>query len=205
MRLFVALDIDAAIRERLARFRAEMKPLAPAARWVGAETFHVTLKFIGEVAQPRVDALRRALATVQAAPVAITFRGSGFFPNARAARVFWVGIEGGEALAALAGKVDAALASAGVAREERAFSPHLTLARAGDARTPRGASGRPGRLPGDRPNSLFAPLQQRLAQLPAAEFGAMTAAEFFLFESKLSPAGAQYSKIAGFPLPRRAG
>ena len=53
---------------------------------------------------------------------------------------------------------------------------------------------------GDRPSSVFGPLQQRLAQLPEPDFGAMTASEFFLFESKLSPTGAQYTKLFGFRL-----
>jgi len=200
MRLFVALDIDAAIRQRLALFRADIKPLAPSARWVGIETFHVTLKFLGETAPSRLDAVQQALTTLQSGPVSISFRDTGFFPNARAAQVFWVGIDGGEPLVALAAQVDSALATLGFAREERPFSPHLTLARAADARTLRGASARPGFARGDRPNSLFAPVQQRLSQLTAPEFGSMTASEFFLFESKLSPAGAQYSKIGSFRL-----
>ena len=185
MRLFVALDIDPAIRERLARLRADLRPLAPAARWVGIETYHVTLKFIGEVAPARLEQVKQALATVEAAPAELAFRGTGFFPNAKAARVFWVGIEGGRPLVELAGHVDRALAAAGVAREDKPYAPHLTLARAGEARCP---SGRPGMMASDRPNSVFAAIQQRLAQ-QAAEFGTMRAERFHLFESRLLASG----------------
>lgn len=200
MRLFIALDIDAGIRERLAHFRADLKPLVPSARWVGADTFHVTLKFIGETLASRLDAVRAALAPIKAAPLDISFRGSGFFPNPRSARVFWVGIDGGPPLVALAAQVDSALSAIGIPREERPFSPHLTLARASDRSNPRGASGRPGPMRSDHPNSVFAPVQQRLAQMSTPEFGAMTASEFFLFESKLSPTGAQYTKLCSFRL-----
>jgi 2'-5' RNA ligase len=200
MRLFVALDIDPAIRERLARFREEMRRIVPGARWVGVDTFHVTLKFIGEKPPTQLEAIQAALAPVEGAPVSLTFRGTGFFPNPRAARVFWVGIEAGEELAHLAVQVDSALVELGVPKEDKRFAPHLTLARGSDSRGPRGASGRPGVRPGDRPNSLFAPIQERLSQSPPLELGSMTANEFSLYESKLSPAGAHYSRLARFPL-----
>jgi RNA 2',3'-cyclic 3'-phosphodiesterase len=192
MRLFVAIDIDPVIRERLARFRAEMKPLAPQARWVGVETFHVTMKFIGEQSPQQMENIQSALSAIHAQPVAIAFRNTGFFPAARSARVFWVGIEADPNLALLAGHVDQALAALRIPREDRPFTPHLTLAR--------GGSGRPQRQPADRPNAMFASLQQRLSTTAPPDFGAMTAREFFLYESKLSPAGAQYTKLARFPL-----
>ncbi|MGH9580945.1 MAG: 2'-5' RNA ligase family protein, partial [Terriglobales bacterium] len=85
-----------------------------------------------------------------------------------------------------------ALVPLGIAREERAYSPHLTLARSG--------SGRPGRKPDDRANSRFRLLEQKLAAMPAADFGTMTPREFFLFQSKVTSGGARYTKIARFPL-----
>jgi 2'-5' RNA ligase len=200
MRLFVALDIDSAIRERLAQFRSEMKSIVPDARWVGAETFHVTLKFIGEQPESQLEAIKRSLATIRTDAVALAFRGIGFFPTAKAARVFWVGIEAGKQLASLAGQVDFALASLGIPKEDKPYAPHLTLARGRDARSPRGASGRPGITRGDRHNSLFAPIQDKFAREDSPEFGSMTASEFFLYESRLSPSGAHYTKLARFPL-----
>ena len=55
-------------------------------------------------------------------------------------------------------------------------------------------------MQGDRRNSRFGKLQEKLAALPPPEFGTMTAREFFLYESKLSPKGSQYSKLARFVL-----
>jgi 2'-5' RNA ligase len=88
----------------------------------------------------------------------------------------------------------------GMPSEERTFSPHLTLARGGHSRHPRGSSGNPHRLPGDKPNRSFIRLQNKLAQLPSPEFGTMSATAFFLYESKLTSSGAQYTKLAEFPL-----
>jgi 2'-5' RNA ligase len=200
MRLFVALDIEAFIRARLEEFVAAHRHLAPEARWVGAQTFHITLKFIGERRVDEAEAMRQALARIQAAPVTLRFCGTGFFPNPRSARVFWVGIEADASLAALAQRVDRGLSQLQVAPEERPFSPHLTLARGGDARHPRGGSGRPHFQPGDQATRCFAALQEALQEQPAPDFGVMTAHEFFLYESKLSPAGVQYTKLARFPL-----
>ena len=200
MRLFIGIDIDSAIRERLARFRSEMKPLAPEARWVSEDSFHITLKFIGEKSPQQADEIRRALGEIRALPTTVRFSGTGYFPNPRSARVFWVGIEADGQLQALASKIDEALAALEIPREEKPFSPHLTLARAGDLRHPRGGSGRPSAGPGDRPNARFALVQHKLADAPPPEFGTMTAGEFFLFESKLSSSGAQYAKLARFPL-----
>ncbi len=200
MRLFVAIDIDPEIRERLARFMTAMQELAPAVRWVNAQSFHLTLKFIGEKTADETEQIKRALSAIHAAPTTLSFRGTGFFPTPRSARVFWVGIEADEHLAPLAAQVDEALSALRIPREEHAFTPHLTLARGGDARHPRGGSGRPQARPGDQPNAHFARVQEKLAQLSPPEFGSMTAREFFLFESKLSPAGAQYTKLARFAL-----
>ena len=200
MRLFVALDIDEEIRRRIAQFVEELRGLAPDVRWVKPESLHVTLKFIGEKPEGVGAEIEKALGSVSAETFELSFRGYGFFPTAKAARVFWVGIEADARLAQLAGKVEGSLAGIGIAKEDRAFSPHLTLARGGA----RIGSGAPGRRSGDRVNQRFAKLQQRLAERllehPAPDFGTMAAREFFLYRSQLSHKGSRYTKIARFGL-----
>jgi RNA 2',3'-cyclic 3'-phosphodiesterase len=194
MRLFVALDIDDEIRQRIARFVEGVQGFAPDARWAKPESLHVTLKFIGEQPDATVTRIKETLATINAHGTRIDFRGYGFFPTAKSARVFWVGMEAGSELAFLATAIDQKTATLGIPKEERAFSPHLTLARAG------GGSGSPRRMKNDRPNHVFQHLQEKLAALPAPEFGAMTAREFFLYQSQLSPKGSKYTKLERFAL-----
>jgi 2'-5' RNA ligase len=86
------------------------------------------------------------------------------------------------------------LAKIGIVQEDRAFSPHLTLART------RGGSGAPGRHKEDKPNRQLAKLQEFLGTHAAPDFGTMTAREFFLYRSQLSSKGSQYTKIARFEL-----
>jgi 2'-5' RNA ligase len=197
MRLFVALDIEDEIRSRIGDFIQQIRALAPAARWVAPESLHVTLKFIGEKPDAMVNDVESSLKSVSTEAFQLSLRGCGFFPTAKSARVFWVGIEAGADLANLAAKVDKSVAGIGILEEERAFNPHLTLARAG------GGSGAPGHRRGDRPNRVFAAVQDKLSAMPAPEFGTMLAREFFLYRSQLSSQGARYTKIARFALTSR--
>lgn len=194
MRLFVAVDIDDAIRERITRFLEGMSGFAEEARWVRPESLHVTLKFIGEKSEEEVEDIKRALEAIEVSAFEMSFRGYGFFPGARAPRVFWVGVEGGSQLTSLAAAVDEKLAGLDIAKEEHAFTPHLTLARGA------GGSGSPRRQKGDHPNRSFQRLQEKLAAFPAPDFGAMTAREFFLYQSRLSRGGSKYTKLASFNL-----
>jgi 2'-5' RNA ligase len=194
MRLFVALDLDDAIRSRIARFLDGVRGFAPDARWVRPESLHVTLKFIGEKSEEEVEKIKRALETIEAGTFEVNFRAYGFFPSARAPRVFWVGTEGGPKLTSLAARVDETLAQLNVPKEEHVFSPHLTVARG--ARN----SGSPRQPKADRPNLGFEQLQGKLAALPTPEFGTMTSREFFLYRSQPSPGGSKYTKLAGFGL-----
>jgi 2'-5' RNA ligase len=193
MRVFIAVDIDDAIRDRIQRFMDGVRGFAPDARWVRPESLHVTLKFIGEKPAETVDEIKRALSAIQAEATEITFRGYGFFPGAKAPRVFWVGVEPDPQLAALATAVDTAMVALGIPKEEHSFSPHLTLARGG------GRSGAPGPRKGDGPNRTQR-LQEKLAVMAAPEFGTMTAREFFLYLSQPMRGGSRYTKIARFPL-----
>src|ERR1700751_653665 len=120
-----------------------LRGFPPDVRWVPMESLHVTLKFIGERPPEFVTKLTEALRAIHEAEINIAFRGYGFFPTAKSARVFWAGIEAGRELQQLAAAVDAVATKLGVPKEEHGFSPHLTLARRG------GGSGGPRKQKGD--------------------------------------------------------
>jgi len=185
MRLFVALDIPEDVRSSLAALVSKLRPSCRSARWVRIEGLHVTLKFIGETSPEKVEAIKLALAAVpRSVSIPINFRGLGFFPNGRRPRVLWAGIEAGPDLAALAAAVETALDALGIAREERPFSPHLTLARF------------------DTPRGLDA-LHTAVEKAVRLEFGATTATEFHLYQSVLKPGGAEYTRLATFSFAGR--
>ena len=199
MRIFIGIDLDDEIRGKIARFLEGVSGFAPEARWVRPESLHITLKFIGEQTPEQVEAITQRLRQVQSSAFDIRLAGFGFFPTAKAPRVFWIGIHAGPALAELAAQIDAAISELGIPREERAFSPHLTLARAG------GRSGDPKWRKGDGLNSIFAVLQKRLAAMGEPEsgtlsFGSLAADKFILYQSQLSPKGSKYTKLERFPM-----
>jgi 2'-5' RNA ligase len=152
--------------------------------WVAPENLHVTLKFLGGIDEARVPPVIDALdaAVRRHARFAIEVGGLGAFPSASRARVLWAGIVGGDgALGALAATVDAALAVVGFPREERAFSPHITLGR---VREPRPAP----------------ELAEALTAGGARRFGQVEVDQVTLMRSDLSPNGARYTPLAGLPL-----
>ena len=180
MRLFVAIDIPADLKDALRCFVDRLRPTAKIG-WSSVENLHVTTKFIGEWPEPRLDEMKQALTSVQIkSAIDITVKGLGWFPNVRRPRVFWAGVEGGESLRALARATEQAVAGLGVPVEERDYSPHLTLARMREV------------VPLDR-------LHQAIESFPAGcgfNFGSFSATRFFLYLS----AGGKYTQLAGFPL-----
>jgi len=180
MRTFVAIDIPDAIRRRIVELVENLKPATNTVRWTRPEGLHITLKFIGEIAPEKVEAVKGRLQAVRSfAPFSIAIRGAGYFPNARSPRVLWLGIEAGSELPELARQIEEALAAVGIPQENRPFSAHLTLGRL--------------RVPDKIPA-----LQELLRRQEPLEFGDFTAREIFLYESKLSPEGSHYRKLARF-------
>ena len=181
MRLFTAIDVPAEVRDALQSFVHRLKPLAKLG-WSSMENQHITTKFIGEWPEARLAELQRALAAVcepaAVEPVPITIRGIGWFPDSGRPRVFWAGVEAGEALGALARRTEQAVVALGAPVETRAFAPHLTLARI-------------------RTAVSLKPLRDALDALPSGcgfDFGSFGATEFFLYLS----AGGKYTKLARY-------
>jgi 2'-5' RNA ligase len=191
VRLFVALEIPAAVRENLATLMKELSALekqssGKRARWVRPENLHVTLKFLGEAVPNRLNEIVAALFVVRSGqPAELQFRGLGFFPDEKRARVLWAGIDASPGLAAIAGDIEQQLEPLGFAREKRTFTPHLTLARF----EPPGIS-----------EKLGAAVRDNAKQ----EFGALRTGEFHLIESKLKPSGAEYTTLHSFPFAAEA-
>lgn len=181
MRLFTAIDIPEDVRNRLERLTTHLRPCAHI-KWSPVYNLHLTLKFIGEWPAEDVENLQSTLATVAPGPpFEIDVRGVGWFPNPYHPRVFWAGIQSGPELQTLARAVETALLPHGVAKEEREFSPHLTLARI------------------QQPTPLDK-LRQAVADLVSVDFGTFTADRFFLYRSQPGSAGSIYTKLAEYPL-----
>jgi RNA 2',3'-cyclic 3'-phosphodiesterase len=194
MRLFVGIDIPDDIRESMRAYVDDLKRRGVSAKWTNPDGWHITLKFIGWT--KREAEIREALKSVSVPAFQIQFRNVGFFTQ-KQPRIFYAGIEAPSALAELAGRIDQALVKCGVEAEKRPYQPHLTFARSG--------SGRPHEASGDQKTPTMKSLQQLVDRTPELQhpgFGTMTANEFVLFLSELSPKGAKYTALQRFPLSR---
>jgi 2'-5' RNA ligase len=180
MRLFTALDLPADVVSNLEELLRRLKPRAKI-QWTRPENLHITLKFIGEFPDERLDELKQALSNVpQHGAIGVSIRRVGFYPNPHAPHSFWCGVEA-PGIEALASDVESAAAAVGVEREKRAFSPHLTLARI-------------------RKPVPMQSLREAIVALPSLEFGEFEASAFYLYRSVPSPGGSVYTKLSEFSL-----
>jgi 2'-5' RNA ligase len=132
-RTFVALDPGEAVRDRLVALQEELAHTGADVKWVEADNLHLTLLFLGEVDQRALMDVCRAVGeqAQQFAPFPLSLAGAGAFPNLRRPRTLWVGVRTGAAqVCALHNALEAPLLELGCyRREERQFTPHLTLGR----------------------------------------------------------------------------
>jgi 2'-5' RNA ligase len=177
VRAFLAFDLPDAVRHRLAAERDILRRDLPRARWTRPEAWHLTLKFLGE-SDPQdlmnlMAGLREALRGVR--PVSAHLHGAGFFPHPANPRVAWLGgsISGVDPILEA---VEDAAAGSGFARERRAWSPHLTMARL-RSRWPRPA------------------VEHFLDWGERTDLGTFPCSEVVLFKSILQPGGAVYTAL----------
>jgi 2'-5' RNA ligase len=139
MRTFVAIEIPDVVKEGLAKAQDRLKGAGVDAGWPQSEGIHLTLKFLGETSDQRVPQIVQALALELdgAEPFRLSPKGVGTFPNPASARVVWVGITGDIGrLVALQAAVEKAVVGMGMERDDRPYTPHLTLGRIKRVRKP---------------------------------------------------------------------
>jgi 2'-5' RNA ligase len=176
-RLFVAIDLPDAIKQQL----LDLQTHIPTARWAKSEQMHLTLRFIGEVADEQVEPIKSSLATVTASPFDLTLRHVGHFPPGKRTlpRVLWVGMDQQPALNDLHQQIESALSQLDFKPDNKLFSPHITLAR----------------LKLNRPARQVDHFLSKHEQFNAGTF---TATEFRLYSSLLMPQGAVYTVERSF-------
>ncbi len=182
MRVFFGIDVGSDVRERVGELTGTLRPVIPRARLVPEENLHMTLRFLGETTLEKADAVASALsrATASLSGFALGFRGLGVFPNARRARVLWVGTtDAPKELFALQSTIERAARERGFEAERGRFHPHLTVARFRDP-----------------PREIGTILQDSEER----DFGSTSVGAFVLYESTTSPEGSSYRLLQSFPL-----
>ena len=187
MRLFIAIDLSNTIRRHLSEQIHQLTRLLgdESIRWVKVSNIHLTLKFLGETSENKVDGIKHTLQNVasQFSSFDMQIGEFGCFPNVRKPRVFWIGVhEHTGVLKRLHNMIETDLEKLGFNKEGRPFAGHLTL----------------GRLRKRTPSSEIRMLSRRIESVQIGELGTEVVKEICLFRSVLRPSGAEYTRLGTF-------
>lgn len=185
IRTFVAVESSPEVQQAAARLIQQLQTLTSHVKWLEPQNMHLTLQFLGEVAEEKIPAIAEALrrATADRKPFSLEIRGAGAFPSLRRPNVFWLGVgQGAAELTALAQKVQWALQPLGFRPENRPFHGHLTL-----GRVRRGGAG-------------LEKLIGRFRQEENFVAGWICVQNITLFSSQLTPRGPIYTPLEHLPL-----
>lgn len=183
LRAFIAIELPPHLQEAVEKQTARLRQTlgSESIRWVPPQNMHLTLKFFGDIAASHVDFLKQLL--TQAAnshkQFDLQIGGIGSYPNSKRPRVLWAGLHAPADLASLQKSIEAGSVRLGYPKEERAFSPHLTLGRVRQHINP-------------------VELQKISADLNKIQLGNIGTARVdsvHLFKSDLSTSGSIYTKL----------
>jgi len=185
VRVFVAVEPGAELLQKFGDLLGRLSPKAPSAKWVDPEGLHITLAFLGDIAEERVPLVIAAAESAAALhrPLTLQIAKGGTFGAGRRPRVLWLGV-GGEVdeLSGVRRDLEQALAmSTGYVPEEGRFEPHLTIAR---SRDPRGDPA----------------LETCVQAIGDTDFGELHVDQIVVVRSDLTPKGARYTVMARAPL-----
>lgn len=185
-RVFCAIELPEDVRARLQEHIADLRKKVPdaAASWSRVENIHLTLKFFGNIALDRIPKISAATtrATEQFSNFQIGIGNTGVFPRPSRAQVLWIGVSDPSGqLSALQKTFEDKCATEGFLKEDRAYKPHLTIAR---IRKPEGSR----QLADTHLNTDFPTIEVSLHEL-------------IVFRSELSSKGSRYTTISKHPLP----
>ncbi len=189
VRAFLAIEVPPEYRPGLAAVQESLKRSGADVRWVAPANIHLTLKFLGDITAAQVAQVAEGAAAAAAATPVFTLQASGvgMFPSSKNPRVIWLGLDGQlETLGILVQHLEDALEALGFPKENRAFTPHLTLGR---VRSSRGKEA----------------LQKQVQSLQLPPFPPFQVARVVLYQSTLRPSGAVYTILQQSPLAERIG
>lgn len=189
MRTFVGIGLPSDCRRAIAEATSPLRTEHRTVSWTLEQNLHVTLKFLGETPNDRIEEIGSLLDVAAGGipPFEFSVDEAGGFPDLRAPRVLWIGIrEPLELVGKLQENIENALSAAGFPREGRRFHPHVTVGRVRD------------RLPAE----WGVKYAKALSGKP---FGVVGVSSFQFYESRLSPKGAVYHVLRDVPLSGKSG
>ena len=187
LRCFIAIEIPETIKKSIADIIESLKKSGSDVKWVSDENIHITLQFLGETEEALIPDIKGALYKILApySPFYIKIADVGCFPSGKRPRVIWVGIEESQALINLYEDISSEMVKFGYKKEERGFTPHVTIGRV-------------------KSNRNLGELLRRLDEFTVTDFPDFEVQNIKLMKSELKPSGAKYYSLAEIPFGRRS-
>jgi 2'-5' RNA ligase len=188
IRTFIAIDLPPSIQESIEKQTARLRQTLgdDAIRWVIPHNMHLTLKFLGNIPLSHLEFLKRMLSQAgDATPqFDLQISGIGSFPNSKRPRVLWVGIHAPASLASLQKTIEEGANRLGYEKEERPYSPHLTL----------------GRVRQGLDAKEIQKISSALSTIQLGKIGTARVDSIHLYKSDLNSEGSVYTKLFSTPL-----
>lgn len=186
LRCFIAIEIPEPVKKNISEFIDILRKYNADIRWITPENLHLTLKFLGSTPEVLLPKIRESLINIVLShePFYIKIYTTGVFPNRRHPRVIWIGVEDSGILKKLKKDIDDSLVLLGYLKEDKEFTPHLTLGRV-------------------RSQKRIADLVKELDNFREKDFGSVNVESIKLMKSELKPKGAEHSCLHEIPFGRK--
>jgi len=182
VRAFIAIDVDKTIRDEIQGFVKSINKCSTQVRWTEIHNIHLTIKFLGEITESKAFELKSVLGELirQHQTFELIIKGTGCFPNLKTPKILWLGIERSEQLHKIHEQIEEICLSSGIGRQDKPFSPHITIARIKD--------------------NVPQEFTERIMKEKHRQWGILSVTEVLLMKSLLKPEGPIYSIYGRFPL-----
>ncbi len=182
LRCFIAIEIPETIKKSVADIIGSLKKSGSDVKWVPDENIHITLQFLGETEESIIPDIKEALYKILApySPFYIKIADVGCFPSGRRPRIIWVGMEESQPLINIYKDISGEMVKFGYQKEERGFTPHLTIGRV-------------------KSNRNMGELLSKLEEFKITDFPDFEVRNITLMKSELKPSGAKYYSLAEIP------
>ncbi|MCJ7580678.1 MAG: RNA 2',3'-cyclic phosphodiesterase [Candidatus Aminicenantes bacterium] len=180
MRTFVAIDLDNRIKTNIQRIIDRLDTRDGSIKWISRQAMHITLKFLGEISESQQSDVENLLdkLTNEHSSFILQCRGTGTFPHkSRNPRVLWIGLDKNEHFDAFHCDIEEEMAGLGFPKDNRLFSPHLTL----------------GRI---KKKAQLDSVLSGLQQYHNKHFGDIIVKKVIYYKSNLKPTGAEYTVLS---------
>ncbi len=183
LRCFISLELPEELKKNIYGYIEKLKAAGADVKWIPPENLHLTLKFLGNTQEELLKDINERLFSLAKSyeRFSLQVSGAGAFPNIKYPRVIWLGVHDSEEIIKLQRDIDESMAGLGFEKDDKQFTPHLTIGRVKSMRNK---------------DALI----KELATLKEVDFGKIGVNNITMMKSELKPGGAEHVKLGEIPI-----